>query len=83
MNYYKIFPVIPEHAIIMPEPMSDPACDRLFDALDTLRHEAFALQNRLFGAPPEARDHLERLLSHNEAKQAAIRRNLSQFGYVF
>lgn len=83
MYNYKNIPKIPERPASPPEPVPDPACDRLFDTLDTLRHEAFALQNRLFGAPPEARACFERLLAQNKAAQAALRRELSQHGYLF
>ncbi|MFV0497939.1 MAG: hypothetical protein ACK5L0_07230 [Candidatus Fimivivens sp.] len=63
--------------------MPDTTCDGLFEALDTLRHEAFALQNALFSAPCQRCNHFALLLLINKAKQDAIRDNLSQFGYVF
>ncbi|HWP52016.1 MAG TPA: hypothetical protein VN626_10015, partial [Clostridia bacterium] len=60
-----------------PEPAPDPARDGLFDALDTLRHEGFALQNRLLRAPPHACVRLKRLLRENKAAQEALRHDLS------
>ena len=83
MKYYYYFPNKLEQPTSVPEPMSDSACDGLFDTLDTLRHEAFALQNRLFKATPEMSADLERLLLQNRAKQAVLRGDLSKRGYIF
>ncbi len=83
MKYYYIFPYIIKQPTSVPEPAPDSACDRLFDALDTLRHEAFALQNCLFEATPETCADFERLLLQNKATQAALREDLSQRGYQF
>lgn len=83
MTFYYIFPNKIEQPKSLPEPVPDSACDGLFDALDTLRHEAFALQNRLFKATPETCADLERLLLQNKERQAALREELSQRGYLF
>lgn len=82
MKFYYYFPNILEQPTSVPEPMSDSACDGLFDTLDTLRHEAFALQNQLFKATPEMCADLERLLLQNRAKRAVLRDDLSQRGYI-
>ena len=76
MYNYQYFLLNAERPANSPEPEPDPARDGLFDALDTLRHEAFALQNQLFRAPPRARARLERLLRQNKASQAALRHDL-------
>lgn len=83
MFYYYYFPPVGERHTDPLELAPNPPRDRLFEALDTLRHEAFALQNRLFCAPPEACARLERLLGHNKAAQAELRRELSQLNCIF
>lgn len=83
MYYKNYFPQIPENTTQPPEQPFDPAADRLFERLDTLRHEAFALKNRLFRAPPEARPRLEQLLAENKAAQDTLCRALSQHNCIF
>ncbi|KAF5031644.1 hypothetical protein DSECCO2_625620 [anaerobic digester metagenome] len=83
MEFYRYLPHAGERHTDPLELVPSPPCDGLFEALDTLRHEAFALQNRLFCAPPEACARLERLLGHNKAAQAKLRRELSQFNCIF
>lgn len=83
MQYYYNFPNTIEQPKSLPEPAPDSACDGLFDALDTLRHEAFALENRLYKATPEMCADYQRLLLQNKEEQAALREDLSQWGYQF
>ncbi len=82
INIYHELPNTSERFIDPPEPMPEPERDRLFEALDTLRHGAFALQNRIFSASPEACGRLERLLAQNKADQAALRCELSQYDCI-
>ncbi len=83
MKLYNYFPHFPENTIDPPEEPPDPPAQRLFEQLDTLRHEAFALQNRLFTAAPEACPRLEQLLAQNETAQNALCRALSQHNCIF
>ncbi len=83
MNMNHLFPPVPERPANPPEPPFDSTRDRLLDRLDTLRHEAFALQNSLFKAPREQSNRIKRLLAENSDAQAAIRDALSALGAVF
>ncbi len=73
MNINHLFPPVPKRPCEPPEPPCDAGRDRLSDRLDTLRHEAFALQNSLFKAPPEKAGPIKRLLAENRAAQAELR----------
>ncbi len=79
MFYPQYLAYIPQIPICSPEPPADPVRDWLFDALDERRHEAFALQNRLFAAPDDGEyARLKRLLAQNKAAQAALYRDIVQ-----
>lgn len=68
----RILPPAPERSANPTEPLADPERDRLFDVLDTLRHESFALQNQLFKVPQPERTRLKRLLDENRAAQTEL-----------
>lgn len=78
----QLFPPVPERPANPPEPRANARRDRLFDARDTLRHEAFALQNQLFKAPRHKRACLKRLLAENQAAQAVLCDALSALGDI-
>lgn len=82
MIYDHYFPNMPSRPVAPPEPPEDPVRDRLFDALDALRHEAFALQNQLFAAPGGERAHLKGLLAQNESAQAALNRDMVRLDWA-
>lgn len=79
----RIFPPAPERPANPAEPPFDVKRDRLFDTLDTLRHEAFALQNQLFKTPYLESARFERLLHENQTAQVAVHDALAAMGDVF
>lgn len=77
------FPPVREQSADPPEPPLDAEHNRLFDALDTLRHEAFLLQNSLFKAPSSQSACLRRRLAENKAAQDKLREALAAMGDIF
>ena len=66
------------HAADPPEPPRECRRDALYDRLDTLRHQRFALQNSLFKAPLKKSTALKRLLDANKARHQALQARLEQ-----
>lgn len=78
MTNHPIFSTEFGHAADPPEPPRECRRDALYDRLDTLRHERFALQNSLFKAPPKKSAALKRLLGANKAERYALQSLLEQ-----
>lgn len=83
MTINHLFPPTRERSADPPEPPSDAKRDRLFEALDALRHESLSLQSSLFKAPPCQSARLRRRLAENKAAQDKLWAALTAMGNIF